>query len=221
MSRSVNFDLLAGPYRFFEFLAFGRDLERTRFCLLDQLADRRSILVMGEGDGRCVERLSRLAPQAHIHCVDFSAAMLRKAEARIDDRDRARITFEQADALTWKFPERQFDAVVTLFFLDCFEQAQAAQIVPRLAGTLKPGARWLFADFVLPAHGLARLRARAWLRVLYGFFRLGTGLRTRHLPASERLIEAQGFRMEATRTFQFGLLRSTLFSQPGSVTCSS
>ena len=212
---AANFDPLARFYRALEIIAFGGDLERARFCLLAQLADRRSILVLGEGDGRALARLVQLAPLARVHCIDFSAAMLAHAQARLAGTEAAtRVTFEHADVLTCEFRPEHFDAVVTLFLLDCFDAAQAAGLVTRVCAALQPGAAWLFADFVLPARGPARWRARLWLGLLYAFFRWQTGLRTRELPPSESLIRAAGFECAAVRNFQWGLLRSAFFRQP-------
>ncbi len=210
--KAVNFDPLAHCYRALEVLAFGGDLERARFCLLDRLADRRSILVLGEGDGRALARLVTLAPQARIHCVDSSPALLARAKSRIADTPAAeRVAFECADALTCEFAAGGYDAVVTLFFLDCFPAAQADGLVKRITAALQPNSTWLFADFVLPPRGLARWRAQVWLTVLYTFFRWSTGIQTRQLPPSESLIVAAGFSCEARAEFQWGLLRSALF----------
>ncbi|HWA09988.1 MAG TPA: class I SAM-dependent methyltransferase [Opitutaceae bacterium] len=214
MSRP-SFDRLARPYRLLEFLAFGRDLERARFCLLDRLRDCRKILVLGEGDGRCLARLVRIAPAAEIHCLDLSDAMLARAAARIaDTADAGRVTFTQADVLAAPRLPPDCDAVVTCFFLDCFSAEQAARVVASVASALRPEARWLIADFVLPARGLARLRARMWVGLLYAFFRWQTGLRTRALPPSEELIAAAGFTLEARQEFQHGLVRSVSFRRP-------
>ncbi len=210
--RAANFDRLARIYRALEFVAFGRDLERARFRWLDALADRRSILILGEGDGRFLERLLSVAPSARIHCVDASAAMLAVAASRISDsQDRARITFEQADARQVFLEHASYDAVVTLFFLDCFDAPEAEKLIGRLDAALGPGAVWLFADFALPESPLARWRARAWLALLYAFFRWETGLRTRCLPPAETSIRSHGFSELAAATLQAGLLRSVLF----------
>ena len=97
-----TFDRLAGIYRGLERLAFGRDLERARFCWLERLSACRSMLILGEGDGRCLERLVRVAPVAHIHCVDASAAMLTRAARRIAGTEaESRVRFEQADAFEY------------------------------------------------------------------------------------------------------------------------
>ena len=210
----ANFDSVARVYRALEFLAFGRDLENARFCLLDRLADCREILVLGEGDGRCLAQLVQVAPVARIHCLDASAAMLACAGARIAGSEaHGRVTFERADILVVPFPPARYDAVITCFFLDCFSADQVTALVTGVNRSLRGEARWLFADFALPARGLARLRARIWLAVLYTFFRWQTRLRTNVLPPSEELIQQAGFASKASRTFQGGLLRSVFFER--------
>lgn len=212
--RPINFDPLARIYRTLEVVAFGRDLARARLCHLDHLAGCRSILVLGEGDGRFVSRLVHLAPHAEIRCVDSSSAMIEQARRRLAEESagaETRVTFEKADALTLRFPAAHYDAVVTLFFLDCFTEEDVARIVPGLAEALTPAATWLYADFAMPPRGVARLRAKVWLGLLYGFFRLSTGLRVRSLPNAEGMIQHAGFAPVKTHTFQAGMLRSVAF----------
>lgn len=211
-SAPANFDPLARIYRTLEWVAFGRDLERARFCLLDRLAACRSILVLGEGDGRCLARLVDLAPAAQLDCFDASAAMLARAAARLARHPgRARVRFTQADARELPFRDRRYDAVVTCFFLDCFEAGDAASLVRATAGVLTPASLWLYADFAVPARGFARRRARAWLALLYAFFRQTTRLRAQQLPPAEALIASAGFTPVAVQARQHGLLRSVLF----------
>lgn len=208
----ASFDRLAENYRALEFAAFGRDLERARFRHLERLRHCRRILVLGEGDGRCLARLVRIAPEARIHCLDLSAGMLARAAARLAGTPAAeRVTFEQADILAGGPLPADCDAVTTFFFLDCFTAEQAEGIVARVQAALLPGSLWLFADFALPPRGFARLRARAWLGMLYAFFRWQTGLPARELPPSEALIQRAGFALETSEELQHGLLRSVVF----------
>ena len=210
-----SFDRLARPYRMLEFIAFGSTLEQVRFHFLDQLRDCGAILVLGEGDGRCLARLVRLAPDARFTCVDFSGAMLARARARLTPADAARVDFVHADALGGEFPPGDFDGVVTLFFLDCFTPAQTAGLIGRIVARLRPGARWLWADFQIPAGGPARWRAQLWLKILYGFFRWQTALPARALPPAEELLQSAGLVLVAGRDFEGGLLRSALYRLPG------
>jgi ubiquinone/menaquinone biosynthesis C-methylase UbiE len=209
-----SFDRLARRYRLLEYLAFGRELERARFAFLDRIADRRDILLLGEGDGRCAGRLAALAPDARLVCVDSSPAMIGRAARRVAATNaRGRVSFTCADLLSYCPEAGRFDAVVTLFFLDCFDEAEVASIISRVAPALQPGAPWLFADFTLPESGIARVRARVWLAILYTFFRWETGLRVSSLPPSEVLLVRAGWRRVACRDYQWGLIRSAVFNR--------
>jgi SAM-dependent methyltransferase len=207
-----GFDKLARWYRALEWIAFGRDLERARFAFLDRLSGCREILLLGEGDGRCVERLAVLAPGARITCVDSSGGMIERASQRLaGSAALRRITFQCADARLLVPEPGRFDAVATLFFLDCFAESEVASLVGRIGSALRPGAIWLFADFVLPNRGLARLRARVWIGVLYALFRITTGLRVSALPPSEDILARAGWERTAIRDFEWGLIRSAVF----------
>jgi hypothetical protein len=212
MSRARRgFDGLARWYRALEFAAFGGDLERARFAFLDRLSDRRRILLLGEGDGRCAARLVSVAPLAEIVCVDSSSAMIERASRRTASAGAGRVTFACADIRSFSPGGRPFDAVATLFVLDCFSADEVASIVARTGAALSPGAPWVFADFVLPARGVARARARAWLRLLYAFFRNRAALRVRSLPPSEELLEREGWRRVESIDLQWGLIRSSVY----------
>ena len=124
--RAKTFDRVAGVYRLLEYLAFGRALESARLCHVERLRECREILVIGEGDGRFLERLLAVAPHAHVRCIDVSAAMLALAERRLDAAARARVSFECADARTAVVQPQAYDAVATMFVLDCFRPDEVA-----------------------------------------------------------------------------------------------
>ncbi len=212
----VDYGRLARIYRPLEYLAFGRSLEAARFCFLDRLGDRRHVLVFGEGDGRCLARLLRLYPALPVTCVDVSARLIRRAASRVGPAVRRRVRFIQADARAYAPPPATFDAVITQFFFDNLEALETGRVIERIRPALRPGACWLWADFHIPERGpLARWRARAWMALLYGFFGLTLGLTVRELPPAEDLIQAAGFAVAERRSFQHGLVRSTLLRLPG------
>lgn len=208
---TANFDGVARVYLWMERLAFGRALERARFAHVDALAACESILLLGDGDGRFLERLLVVAPGSRVHSVDASAAMLALAAARVAPADRARVTLERADAQTFPLRPAAYDAVVTLFFLDCFTDDAMTRLVAKVAASIRPGGAWLFADFAVPDRGWRRWYSRVVVGGLYVFFRWRARVSARRLPDSERAIAAAGFRAIATRAFAQGLLRSVLF----------
>jgi hypothetical protein len=141
--------------------------------------------------------------------------MIARASRRFSGAATGRVTFLCADALSFAPEPGTFDAVATLFFLDCFDAAGVASIAGRIGPALRPGAPWLFADFAVPRGGIGRLRARAWLAVLYFLFRWGAGLQASALPPSEETMERAGWSRAECREFQGGMIRSAVFRRPG------
>jgi ubiquinone/menaquinone biosynthesis C-methylase UbiE len=209
-----TFDRLAAPYRALETLAFGRDLTRARLAHLDRLVGLEEVLVLGDGDGRFAEALAVRSPRTRLTCLDVSPGMQSRARRRLTAvRAQDRVRFVLADALTADLGLGRYDAVTTLFFLDCFTQRQVEGLIPRVAAALKPSALWLYADFQVPPRGLARLRAKLWVGALYAFFRLSTDIGTDHLPEVDAPMARAGFSLAAHCELQAGLLRSAVFSR--------
>lgn len=206
-----GFDRLARWYRALEYLAFGRSLERARRQHLPALAACTHILVLGEGDGRCLAALADIAADARIRVVDRSAGMLERAAQRLPPGAAARVTFEQADVRDVELPRASYDAVVTLFILDCFDTVEVERIVSRVRASLRPDALWVFADFVMPTAGWRRWRAALWIGGLYAFFRIATGLKVAALPPSEAIIERSARERITLTSYQHDMIHSTIF----------
>jgi ubiquinone/menaquinone biosynthesis C-methylase UbiE len=211
-----GFDRVAGIYRLLEHAAFGRTLQRARTAHLEAVRGCRDILVVGDGDGRCLEAIVAMAPEARVTAVDASAGMLARAHRRITAAGAAnRVTFQHADVRLGAWPSDGYDAVVTMFVLDCFTPRDAEAIVAALARGVRPDGVWLFADFAMPDRGWRRLHARFVVGVLYAFFRWTTGIEARELPPSEAAIAAQGFAIAAAREYRGGSIRSVRFLRRG------
>ncbi len=70
-------------------------------------------------------------------------------------------------ALAADVPPAAFDAVVTMFVLDCQSPDEVTALVQRLADGLRGDHVWLFADFSMPARGWRWLRARLLTAALH------------------------------------------------------
>lgn len=214
-----GFDRVAGIYRLLEHVAFGRTLQRARTAHLDVLRGCGDILVIGDGDGRCLEAIVAMAPDAHVTAIDASGAMLARARRRIAAAGAAdRVTFRRADvrrAGSW--PLDHYDAIVTMFVLDCFTAGDVEAIVAALARGVRPDGLWLFADFAIPDRGWRRLHARLVVGLLYAFFRWTTGIEARSLPPAEATLVAQGFSPAGLREYRGGLIRSVWFRRAISI----
>ena len=211
----LNFDRIARPYRWLEYLSLGRALERCRFHFLPRVRDCRRALILGDGDGRFTAKLLEANPSVEVDAIDISQtmlALLRERSAAAASRTRT----YNADALTFPYESaaKPYDLVVTHFFLDCLTQDELEHLVKRIQPALAPYAIWLVSDFHIPA-GLMRLPARAYVRSLYLAFRVLTGLRTSQLPDHAASLIEHGFSREAYNLSLAGLLSSEMWQRRG------
>ena len=210
MVSEMNCDRIAGAYRWMEYAAFGNKLQQRRREFVDLAASARRVLLVGEGDGRFGEAARRHGCVAHIDCVDASAEMLRRAKSRICAAGQGTAEFHDM-ALPAKLPGKDYDLVVTNFFLDCFSTEELQDVVARIASAATRNATWVVSEFRLPERGWRRARALAWLKTMYWFFGLATGLQTRRLPDHRRWLEREGFHLREERVVSAGFIASELW----------
>lgn len=201
----MGFDRLAPFYSAMEMLAAGGKLQRCRTAFLAEIPAPRSILIAGEGHGRFLPECARRFPDARITVIDSSRKMLEIAKRKCPSK---RVEFVQADFLNLLAPTARHDLIVTHFFLDCFPSPELAEVVAKLGKMATPEAHWLLADFEIAQAGAARWLSRIILRLLYGFFRVVTGIHADHLVPPEPMMEQAGFTRHQRRTYDHGLLKS-------------
>lgn len=212
----MSFDALAPHYTWMERVLAGRRLQHARTAWLDHLEGRGAaapasrVLIAGVGHGHFLASCARRWPAAEITAVDASAAMLGQARRRIERAglNGHAIEFVHATLPTWQPPARNFDVIVTHFFLDCFAPAELGAVVAALAQAARPCACWLLADFAIPAAGWRRMRARAIHWTMYAFFRPIARVSARRVTAPDSLLRAHGFSLVRRRTTEWGLLQS-------------
>jgi hypothetical protein len=212
----VNFDRVARPYRWLEYISFGLWLERCRNAQLAQLNGARHALVLGDGDGRFLARLLAVAPLLTADAVDSSHSMLAILDQRIRrsaPHGRRRICLHHADVLKWR-PAGSYDLIVSHFFLDCFFPHQLEQLFDGLLPHALPGAQWVISEFAIPRNAFAAYFARRIIGLLYRAFGLLTGLRVRALPDYAAPLLQRGLVLTHDRRYLAGLLCSQLWTLP-------
>jgi ubiquinone/menaquinone biosynthesis C-methylase UbiE len=209
-----GYDRLAAWYEILEQLAFGDLLMQARVALLRQLPPLHHILVLGEGDGRFLKTFLTLQPHCQVVCLEQSSAMIAKASSRLNQAGLgSRVQFLHGDFVTYQFEKTPFDMIVTTFVLDMFDGVTLRELIGKFAASLKPKGYWYYADFQVPAKGFAKQRARAWLTLLYTFFRWQTDLPTRHLVDPRAILERYGLTLLAELDSSRELLATRLYQK--------
>lgn len=218
-----SFDCIAPFYGQLERFTFGPALQRARCACIDHLMPSRTLLCLGEGEGKFAAEVSRRFPRIHLTCVDSSIVMLGrlKETLRKEKSGLRHPRLVHADVLApdpGPWARHQYDAVSTHFFLDCFTQDMLLQLVPRICQVLRPGGIWLVSDFVSEAE-LEGLNMPVWQRglhritieSLYLFFRMTTGIPGREIVHTSPILEAFHCKQVEQQRFLNGLLVSSAF----------
>jgi ubiquinone/menaquinone biosynthesis C-methylase UbiE len=211
----TDFDRIARPYRWLEYMSFGPWLARCRNTQLAHLSSARHALLLGDGDGRFLARLLEENPSLTADVVDSSEAMLRILDRRIRRRRpaaRHRVCLHHADALQWK-PTASYDLIVSHFFLDCFFPRQLEQLFAGLLPYALPGAQWVISEFGIPRNAFAAYLARGIVGSLYRAFGVLTGLPVRALPDYATYLLRRGLAPSQERRYLGGLLCSQVWTR--------
>ena len=206
----MSFDAVAPWYRTLETIAFGNALQRARVACLGEIGSPRRALIAGEGNGRFLAELLRANPTIEVDCVDASGRMLELARQRLGN-ETDHVRFFQRDIRSWIPPAGQYDLIVTHFFVDCFPEEELEVIVGKLSQAAGSNAAWLLADFRIPDARFARGHARAWLAVMYSFFRCVAGIEAQELVDPSPFLRAQEFTLAHQHLFRLGMVKSELW----------
>ena len=108
--------------------------------------DRLSLLDLGCGTGNTALTLRDGFPEASIHCLDGSQAMLAEAKKKLDSRSEASVSFTCRDLSdqAWSdgLNEASFDAAVSVLVLEHVPFESYRRLLKNLRRLIKPGG-WL------------------------------------------------------------------------------
>lgn len=215
-TNTPNFDSLARAYRWMEYCSFGPMLERCRFHFLSRCAQARHALVLGDGDGRFTARLMAANPAVQVDAVDASAAMLAvlqgRAQSCCPDAD-TRLHTIQADLRGFTPTDKDYDLVVSHFFLDCLTDDDVSALVERLLPALTEDAIWVVSEFSIPKKGLRRAAARLAVRSLYFVFFVLARLRVDRIPDYAKAFRDRGFHRREDAEYLGGILAAELWKR--------
>jgi len=179
-----GFDRLAPFYDSLARFCIGKGIKQSQLHFLNRLSGKSKVLVLGGGTGWILPYLLEINPKLEIHYIDVSKNMIAHAKRRVSSANNIQFIVGTVENIT----DRDFDCVVTNFYLDLFDNAKLEELVPQIKASLLPGAYWLATDFV----GNTQWH-RAMLWVMYRFFYVTTGLRNLRLPEWQaRLVNAGG-----------------------------
>lgn len=210
-----GYDRLAWWYPCLETMMFGRRLAETRrdACLhfVDTIDSPRSVLLLGDGRGQCLDFLVRQWHQSDFVSIDRSGRMLDYQRRSIPPQNAGRVVFRQADALERIDPPNGFDVVVMAMFADCFSPARLERLLENVDRCLNANGVVAHLDFVTSKRAIDR--GRMW--AMHRFFGLATDLEHQSLIDIAPTLQSLGFERESRRSHLGDFAQSSVFGRRG------
>lgn len=202
----MQFDRIAPYYDRLSELVYGKSLIEAAGYYFHQLEGRERVLIAGGGSGEILERLDDLNMPFQIDYVDMSGEMIRRSRQRQPFRNIT-VDFICQDLLKFTSAHR-YDAIITPFILDCFNQVELEYVVRKIAGYMTGNGVWLFSDFV----STRPFSQRMLIRLMYVFFWFSAGLKTRKLPDYNKAFRKAGLESQASGSFLKGMVESGIYA---------
>jgi tRNA (cmo5U34)-methyltransferase len=203
MSGLNGFDRIANVYDALAFLVFGLTIRKAQCALLNHLPKDGAILIIGGGSGWIANEVAKRSG-AKITYVEASSKMI--SLARTTTRLNPQIEFMHGT--TAEIPSGlKFDAVITNFYLDLFNDKTLARETMKINSCLTNRPLWFVTDFIDEGKWWQRLL----LFTMYKFFRITTDIEATHLPEWEQSMSSIGRKKREWRSFYSGFIKTAVF----------
>lgn len=197
----AQFDLVAPLYPTLERLVFGVHLDDARRAFIDDVLKADRALLVGEGNGRFLKSVLTRKLVGCLKVVEKSKAMIRLTKSRIGGTGKVPLELIEADFLRCRLG-REFDCVVTHFFLDLFNPPTQLAIIKKIGEITTEKGTWINVDFTPPRTMAGR--ALMWLQ--YTFFRIVSRVEARRCFDESAMATQNGWIVVANRRFLDGFV---------------
>jgi ubiquinone/menaquinone biosynthesis C-methylase UbiE len=143
-----NYELGGSFYNWGFKMLGGRKHEefRQRIVELAALRGDERLLDAGCGTGLTALRIAALYPDCQVHGIDLSPKMVEVARKDAVKRDLA-VDLRSGSVTDLPYPDSTFDVVLTNIMCHHLDLAEKRQAVAEIARVLKPGGRYVSAEF--------------------------------------------------------------------------
>ena len=212
----MTFNRVANFYQWMEKIVFRNDLEKARNFHLSVVRDAESILLLGDGDGRFLEKISEIGTDAQILSVDSSSEMIRLSQSKIHNT-RLDVRHVCQDLQDFEFTKNfKPDLIFAHFFLDCFTENEVFLIVNRLSKSCPKSMKLVISDFFLPGKGsFSGIYRNILIYVMIRFFRLFCRIPAKKLPDIPKIMRSTGWTCTSHKSLKDGFINSWVWEIEG------
>jgi len=198
-----GYDRIAHFYDRLTRLVFGKSILLSQTLFFDKLQFCNKVLVVGGGTGQWLNNLIKKFPHLKITFVDSSLEMIRLAKKKLELNQNVNFIHGTIESVS---VNEKFDAVALFYFLDLFSEGELLIVLKSISGRMKSGSTWLVSDFVNQKKWHAIL-----LWIMYLFFNVFTGLKTKQLPDWQSSLNKITLRQIRQKGFFNNFIQATIY----------
>ena len=124
----------------------GHEAFRRHVLELAALEGNECVLDAGCGTGMMALRIAAQHPNCTVHGIDLSPKMIAVAQQDAETQGLA-VDFRVGSIIDLPYPDGSFDVVITNIMYHHLDLAEKRQAVSEIARVLKPGGRYVSAEF--------------------------------------------------------------------------
>lgn len=205
-----RYDRIASHYDSLAQFVFGKSIVQAQKFGLSEISQGSHILIVGGGTGHVLEHLSECRiSELHIDYVEASDAMIEIARSRKIDGLYIDFIRQRIEELRG---QKNYDVIITQFFLDCFEGVDLKRVFSMLNNRLKDNGIWIIADFQL-TKDWKKIWQKPLLSIMYLFFSIAVGLQARKLEDFPVLFTQLGYRLRKSRSYYARFIFSSTYQK--------
>lgn len=180
----MNFDRIAPYYDTIASVVFFGAIKRSQIKNLRTALPKGKVLVIGGGSGWIIPYIFESGQVERLYYIEASHKMLGRSKINCPIELQSKVEFVFGDENT--IPHLEFDAVITNFFLDCFEEDRLNKVTRLLYERLKPSGMWYWTDFRIDDYWFYKLWQLPLVWLMYFFFNKTVDLESSQLIDFEK-----------------------------------
>jgi len=202
-----NYNNIAPYYDRLSRVIFGKAIVNVQRYLVDFIKANSTILIVGGGTGWILEEITKKHPEGlHITYIEISEKMVELSRER--DFGKNEVIFINKP-IQEAVLSRQFNFVITPFFLDNFSDETTRNIFKKIHHVVTGDGLWLFADFRVTEKN--QLWQMPLLKIMYIFFRTVCNIEAHRLPDTDTLFKQYSYKKIASKAFFHDFICADVF----------
>ena len=212
----MSFDRVANYYAWMEKIIFGYDLEKIRNVHLKLIDDEESILLLGDGDGRFLKKISETGADGLIVSLDSSSKMIELSRKRLQNTDLEVQYFCQKIKNFEKLESFKPDLIFAHFFLDCFTEDEVILIIDLLSQWSTKTTKIVVSDFfITKTNSISGTYQKLLTQTMISFFRVFCGISAKKLPNIPKIMNSKGWNCISHKSLRNGFINSWVWQIKG------